>query len=63
MKKWNEVVFADFPSIGKITQKTIDAIKGSRLRFRGSVRMYQGMILTDKAYAKEHRNAEKLILP
>ena len=52
LRNWEEVVTADFPTVGSITQKTIFTTGKEAHRFRGSMRVSTGRIWESRAYEK-----------
>ncbi len=63
LKSWKEVVAADFPAPGPITDKAVDAAKRDGKRFRGSMRVSTGRIWTDRAFERFRQKALNTPLP
>ena len=59
---WREVMGADLPPV-RITEKTRQTTKDNALRFRGGVRLSNGMFYTDDEYEAWRQEVLAIPLP
>ena len=63
LRRWDEVIFEDFPGIGEITKEALEQIVEESSRYRGSVRMATGRIWIDAEYEAYREEILKRRLP
>lgn len=60
---WRDLINVDMPSMGPITDKTIQCTGKYAGRFRGSARVSTGRIFTDAEIEARRKNFLKMRLP
>jgi len=60
---WRNLIKVDNPTVGPVTKKTVECAKRLSHRFRGSMRMALGKIITDKEYEARRKKALNTPLP
>ena len=63
LRDWKEVIHLDFPQ-HPVTQRTIEqSVKYARTRGRGNVRIFRGLIYTDKSFEQYRQRVLAKDLP
>lgn len=60
---WEELIYEDFPEMGRVTNKTLETIKREGYRFRGGVRISTGRIWIDGEYEDRRKKVLSEPLP